>query len=62
LDRKYEDVFIYEALDGDHDNPVTYECWAILMSKDSFYGKQARSETAKVFKVRDRNMNSLHLP
>jgi hypothetical protein len=60
LDQKDEDVFIYEALDGD-DNPVTYECWAILMSEHSFYGKQARSETAKVIKVSDRNMNSLQL-
>jgi hypothetical protein len=61
LDQKDEDVFIYEALDGD-DNPVTYERWAILMSEESFYGKQARLETAKVFKVSDRNKNSSHLP
>lgn len=47
------DVLIYEALDGDG-NPLTYEHWAILMSEDSFYGKQARSETAKVIKVSDR--------
>jgi hypothetical protein len=40
LDQKDEDVFIYGALDGD-DNPVTYERWAILMSENSFYGKQA---------------------
>jgi hypothetical protein len=60
LDQKDEDVFIYEALDGD-DNPVTYERWAILMSEDSFYGKQVHAETAKVIKVSDRNMNGLHL-
>jgi hypothetical protein len=38
LDKKDEDVFIYEALDGD-DNPVTYEPRANIMSKDSFYCK-----------------------